>query len=90
MPSIKLTTIVSRVRRAVSPPSGIGVSVNDPLSKHFNPLNAAALAGLLNNRHAFRKDGLGLRSTDTQGATTVRDLVVAVRTWYIKNGWTIT
>ena len=89
MTSIKLTTIVSRVRRSVSPPSGIGVSVDDALSDHFNPLNTAALAGMLNNRQEFSQDSLDLRSTDTQGADTVRDLVIAIRTWYISNGWTI-
>lgn len=90
MQSIKRTTLVARVRRAVAPPSGEGVSISDPLGDHFEPLNTKALAGTLNRREGFSEDGLALRSTDTKSAKTVRDLVVAVIKWYEANSWTVT
>lgn len=90
MPVVKLTVIVARVRRAVAPPDGIGVSINDPLGDHFKPLDTKTLAGMLNRREGFKQDGLKLRTTDTKKAKIVRDLVDAVRNWYeTENGWTV-
>lgn len=90
MPVIKLTNIVARVRRAVAPPDGKGVSIDDPLGDHFKPLNTKGLAGMLNRRDGFEQDGLKLRSTHTKNAKIVRDLVVAVRNWYeSEDGWTV-
>ena len=90
MPTIKSSTIVRRVRRAVRPPDGVGVRGQDKLEKHFVPLDTKALAGMLNRRPAFSKDGLNLKAKDTEKAKIVKDLDIAVRNWYRSNGWTVT
>lgn len=89
MPTIKPAIIVKRVRRAVKPPNGIGVKGADKLEKHFVPLDTKALAGMLNRRKAFRKDGLKLRSEDTKDAKIIKHLDVCVRNWYKDNGWAV-
>ena len=86
---IRLQTIITRIRRYLSPTNAAGVGLNDPLSKFFVGGNYAVLAPDLNGLSTFKADGLALHPDDLRSVTDVEDLIIAVRDWYKRNNWTI-